>query len=302
MTDDATRQTTQGVLCGIGAYLVWGFTPAYWKLLQQYAPLELLGHRILWSLVVGLVLVTASRGFGECLRVLRTPQRSAPVLLAALLLATNWLVFLYAVMDGQVLATSLGYYLNPLVNVLLGFFVLGERLRPLQWLSVGCAVVGVSYYLFALGSLPWIAVLLAVSFGLYGLIRKRAAVAPVTGFGVEMAFLSVPAVGFLLWQRAEGGASLPAGDWTTDAIVAASGLVTAVPLLLFNAAAKRLPLITVGILQYIAPTIGFLLAVLAFGEPFDSVHVWTFGWVWTGLVLFTLASWSEARRSSQPEG
>ena len=181
--------------------------------------------------------------------------------------------------------------------MLLGFFVLGERLRPLQWLAVGCATVGVASYLLVLGSLPWIAVLLALSFGLYGLIRKQAPVAPVPGFGVEMTLLSVPALLYLVWLNAAGDGSLPTGRVGTDAWLAAAGVVTAAPLLLFNGAAKRLALITVGVLQYIAPSIGFVLAVVAYGEPFDTVHAWTFGWVWTGLVLFTFESWREARRA-----
>ena len=296
MTDETESRSFQGVLYGLGAYLIWGFTPAYWKGLQAYPPVELLGHRILWSLIVGLLLLGLTRGFAAWWGVLRSPRELTAVGAAAALLGTNWLIFLYAVMTERVLATSLGYYLNPLVNVLLGFFVLGERLRPLQWLAVGCATVGVASYLFVLGALPWIAVLLALSFGLYGLIRKQAPVAPVTGFGVEMTLLSVPALLYLAWLNAAGEGSLPTGGLATDGWLAAAGVVTAAPLLLFNGAAKRLALITVGVLQYIAPSIGFVLAVVAYGEPFDTVHAWTFGWVWTGLVLFTFESWREARR------
>jgi len=295
--DETQSRSFQGVLCGLGAYLIWGFTPVYWKGLQAYPPVEILSHRILWSLAVGLLLLWLTRGFAAWRSVLRAPRELGAVGAAAGLLGANWLIFLYAVMTDRVLATSLGYYLNPLVNVLLGFFVLGERLRPVQWVAVACAAVGVASYLVVLGALPWIAVLLAVSFGLYGLIRKQAPVAPVTGFGVEMTLLSGPALGYLLWLNADGGASLPAGSLGTDTWLAASGVITAAPLLLFNAAAKRLALITVGILQYIAPSIGFVLAVVAYGEPFDAVHAWTFGWVWTGLALFTFESWRETRRA-----
>lgn len=297
MTEETESRAAHGIFYGLGAYLVWGFTPAYWKMLREYDALELLGYRILWSLVAAMLILLVTRSFAEFGRVLRTPRRLVSVGVAAGLLAANWLVFLYAVMSEQVLATSLGYYLNPLINVVLGFVVLGERLRPLQWLAVACAATGVGHYIFALGALPWISVFLAMSFGLYGLIRKQVQVEPVVGFGIEMTVLAGPALLCLTWIGFAGRLSIPVGNWSTDALVASSALITATPLLLFNAAVKRLTLITVGILQYIAPSIGFALAVVAYGEPFDAVHAWTFGWVWSGLALFTLESFLEARRT-----
>jgi chloramphenicol-sensitive protein RarD len=290
------------VLYGLAAYSIWGFAPAYWKVLHALEPVEILAHRILWSLVIAMGLLAATGRFGEYRAALRSRRAVLPVALASLLLAGNWLVFIFAVANEQVMATSLGYYLNPLLNVVLGLFVLGERLRPLQGFAVAIAAFGVGQYVFALGELPWISVALAMSFGLYGLVRKLAPVEPVPGFGVETTLLSVPALAYLLWLSSEGRAAIPLGDLGWDAFIAASGLLTAAPLLLFNSAARRLPLVTVGILQFLAPSIALVLAVAAYGEPFETVHAWTFGCVWLALGIFTADAWMTSRRGrgSQP--
>ena len=278
------------LLFGIAAYTLWGVVPVYWKLVQSIAPGELLAHRIVWGLAVAIVLLAATRGFRAYRSALRTPRLTFAVALAALLLAINWLVFIYAVTTDRVLATSLGYYLNPLVNVVLGLFVLGERLRAAQWAAVGIAAVGVAGYVLWLGELPWIAVVLALSFGLYGLLRKLASIEPITGFAVEMSVLAAPAAAFVLWLGVEGRQQVPTGSLGLDLLVAASGVVTAAPLLCFNVAARGLPLATVGILQYIAPSIALVLAVAAYGEPFEPVHAFTFGCVWIALAIFTIES------------
>jgi chloramphenicol-sensitive protein RarD len=285
-----------GVLFGLAAYSLWGFAPAYWKVLHALDPVEVLVHRILWAFVVAMGLLALTGGFGAFRTALRTRAHVMPVLLASMLLAINWLVFIFAVANEQVLATSLGYYLNPLINVVLGLFVLGERMRPLQWLAVAIAAFGVGQYVYVLGQLPWISVVLALSFALYGLVRKTAPVEPIAGFGVETTLMAVPALGYALWLSSAARAAIPVGSFGMDAFIAASGLVTAAPLVLFNAAARRLPLVTIGILQYIAPSLALVLAVVAYGEPFEPVHAWTFGCVWLALALFTAEAWLANRR------
>lgn len=292
-----SREAT-GVLYGLVAYSIWGFAPAYWKALQDFAPIEVLAHRVLWSALIAMGLLAATRRFGEYRTALRSPRAVLPVAVASLLLGTNWFVFIFAVASGQVLATSLGYYLNPLINVVLGLLVLRERLRPLQWLAVAIAAFGVGQLVYALGELPWISLVLAVSFGLYGLVRKLAPVEPVAGFGVETTLLSVPALGFVLWLAVEGRGTIPRGELGWDAFIAASGLLTAAPLVLFNAAARRLPLVTIGVLQYLAPSIAFVLAVAVYGEPFAGVHAWTFGCVWLALGVFAVEAWLASRRTA----
>ena len=292
-----SREAT-GVLYGLAAYSIWGFAPAYWKALQAFPPIELLAHRVLWSLLVAMGLLAATGRFAEYRAALFSLRSILPVAGASLLLAGNWFVFIFAVANEQVLATSLGYYLNPLINVVLGLLVLRERLRPFQWLAVAIAALGVGQFVYTLGELPWISLVLAVSFGLYGLVRKMAPVEPVAGFGVEATLLSIPALGYVLWLVVEGRAAIPRGDLGWDAFIAASGLLTAVPLVLFNAAARRLPLVTVGVLQYLAPSIAFVLAVLVYDESFETVHAWTFGCVWLALGVFAAEAWIASRRTA----
>jgi chloramphenicol-sensitive protein RarD len=295
VSEEAARRRT-GVLFGLGAYGIWGFAPAYWKALEDFSPLELLAQRVLWSGLLALGLLAVTRGFPGLRRVASSPRQVLPVASAALLLAVNWLVFIYAVSTERVVATSLGYYLNPLFNVVLGLLVLGERLRPIQWVAVAIAAFGVGQYIFVLGELPWIAVVLAVTFSLYGLVRKTSSVQPLVGFGIEMAVLAVPSAAVLVVLSSLGSAQLPSGDLGLDAYVAASALVTAAPLLCFNAAAQRLTLVSVGILQYIAPSISLGLAILLWGEPFERVHAVTFACVWIALAIFTGESLWRMRR------
>ncbi|MCA9512546.1 MAG: EamA family transporter RarD [Myxococcota bacterium] len=300
MEASARTNESSGFAFGVAAYGLWGLAPAYWKLLADVSPVELLAHRILWSLVVAAVLLVATRSLGAWRRVMASPRHALPVALAAALLASNWLVFIHAVATGQVLATSLGYYLNPLLSVVLGLAVLGERLRRVQWIAVAIAAAGVAGYVVAVGELPWISVFLAGTFGLYGLVRKLAPVEPIVGFGVEMAVMAAPAAALVAWLAHGGEARLPFAAWgapspARDAVVAASGLVTAAPLLCFNAAARRLPLVMVGILQYIAPSMTLALAVGVYGEPFGGAQAVTFGCVWVALAIFTVDSIAASR-------
>ncbi len=275
-----------GAIYATAAYAFWGLMPLYWKAVEEVPPGELLGHRILWSCAVGAALVVAARAWPEVRRCVTSPRHGLPILLAAWLLAGNWLVFLWAIATDRVLATSLGYYVAPLVNVGLGVAFLGERLSGAQLGALALATAGVVILAVGLAEPPWIALALAGSFGVYGLVRKRAPVGPVAGFGLEMMLLAPFAAAYLLTLGADGGAALPEANGKVQALVAGSGAVTAAPLLWFNSAARRLRLATLGFLQYLAPSVTFLLAVFAFGEAFTRTHALAFGCVWLALAIY----------------
>jgi chloramphenicol-sensitive protein RarD len=278
----------------IGAYSLWGLAPIYWKWVAAVPAAEVLVPRIVWTaLLMIVVLLVTGR-----LQALRETPRShwLPSLGAALLLATNWGVFIYAVQTGQILATSLGYYINPLVSVFLGMLVLGERLNRAQTLAVIAAGVGVAYITARAGALPWISVVLAGSFALYGLAHKLAPRPAFVGLALEM-WLLTP-IALLGWAllAARGEVALASAGWELHAMVALSGAVTAAPLLLFHAATHRLPLVAIGMFQYIAPTLSLVLAILLYGERFTRDHAIGFGCVWAGLALFTADSVLRGRR------
>lgn len=283
---DATR----GVVYAIAAYGLWGVAPIYWKLLRALPASELLAHRVLSSLAVGLLLTAATRRWGELAAVLRSRRRALPIVASSLLIGVNWLIFIEAVNTGRVLATALGYFLNPLVTVLLGVVFLGERLTRGQTAAVALGAAGVLYWAIDLGEAPWIALSLAVSFGLYGLVRKLAAVAPIEGFTLEVLLLA-PAAAWFLARLSHGGtlAAVQQGA-EVHALLAGAGIITALPLLCFTSAAHRLPLATLGFLQYLAPSLSFLLAVFLYQEPFGAGQAVAFACVWTALALFTVAT------------
>lgn len=282
--------SSAGVLLALGAFGLWGLTPIYWKAVRFLPPDALLAYRVLWALAVGVVLLLLTRSFGRWRQALSNPRTVAAMGLAAALLAVNWLIFIWAVNNDEVLATALGYYINPLVSVALGALVLGERLRRGQMIAVAIAAAGVVYMAVASDELPWIAVVLATSFGLYGLIRKVSPTGPVVGFAVEMTLIAPFAVLYLT-LFAPVGESTPIFESAAVAgLVALAGIVTAAPLLLFNGAAKRLRLATLGLFQYLAPSLTFLLAVLVYGEAFTASHVVTFACVWSALALYSADS------------
>ncbi len=276
----------KGIWYAIGAYVFWGLFPVYWKWLHQVPALQLLSHRIGWSFLLLLAVILATQQW----RVFRAAALNRRVLLiylvAALLIAVNWLTYIWAVNAGFIVETSLGYYINPLLSVLMGVIFLRERLRPMQWLPIGMAAAGVLYLTFAYGALPWIALTLAFSFGLYGLIKKVAPLNSLHGLTLETGILFLPALAYLIYSDAAGqGAFLHTGTGS-DLLLIGAGAVTTVPLLMFASAARRIPLSLVGILQYIAPTLQFLLGVLVYHEPFDQAHFIGFGIVWAALIIF----------------
>lgn len=286
----------RGYLLGLAAYVIWGLFPLYFKLLQDVPAIEIIVHRVLWSALfgAGLLLIWKHPGWWTELRT--HPRRLAVLACSGLLVAANWLIYVWAVNNERMLEASLGYYINPLVNVLLALIVLRERLRRLQWLAVGLATLGVLQQIWLLGSLPWVSLPLALTFGIYGLIRKQAPVAALPGLAVETWLLLPIALLWLFWHPA-ALSSQPA-FWGSGLfwLLAAAGPVTLIPLVCFNAAARHLPYATLGFLQYLAPTLVLLQAVLLFGEPLDSARLLSFVCIWVALAIYSLDAWLTLRR------
>ena len=284
MTEDREGRRA-GFLFGLGAYLCWGVLPLYFKLLAAVPAVEIVANRIIWSLPFLALLVTAWRRWGLIRAALSAGRILVTLAVTAALIAANWLIYVWAVVHGFVLETSLGYYLNPLFNVLLGVFLLKERLSRAQVGAVLLAAAGVAALAWGATSGLWISLSLAISFGLYGFIRKIAPVDALEGLSVETALLAPFSLSYLLWAH-QGPAGLAAFGPALTALLVVGGALTAIPLLLFNAAAKRLPYSTLGFLQYIAPSLQFLLAVLVFGERFTAAHALCFGAIWAALAIF----------------
>jgi len=299
MQTQPAQPSVTGVSHALIAYGIWGFAAVYWKAMDAFPAHELLGYRVLASFAVALMLVSGARAWSGVIALVRQPRALASVALAASLIAMNWLVFIYAVQTDRILATSLGYYINPLVNVVLGLLLLGERLNRAQGIAVALAAAGVMFQTWQLGSLPWISLVLAGSFGLYGFVRKTAPAPPLAGFCLETAILAPVAAAALFWLGARGEGSIASAGVGTGLLVAGSGLLTAGPLLAFASAARKLPLSTLGMFQYLAPTITFLLAVGLYDEPFTAAHAASFGCVWAALAL---CLWDSLQRGTpEPE-
>ena len=290
--------SSAGLLFGIGAYGLWGLLPLYFITLVPAGPVEIVADRILFSLVVCFALLTVARSWGAFGAVLRNGRAFGALALAAALIGVNWLTYTFGVLNGQAIEASLGYFINPIVSVLLGVLVLKERLRPLQWAAVGIGGVAVVVLSVAYGQVPWIALILAFSFGFYGLVKNRvgATVDAVTSLTVETVVLTPAALGVVAWLTAAGALTLTGNGPGHFWLLAASGVITATPLLFFGAAARRLPMTTVGLLQYIAPMSQFVLAVTVLGEHMAPGRWVGFGIVWLAIVLLTADTLFVARR------
>jgi chloramphenicol-sensitive protein RarD len=279
-----------GALYAVLAYGAWGFLPVYWKFFGGILPIEVLSHRMIWSLVFLSLLLVVQHRFSEVRQLLRSPRRVGWLLLTASLLTFNWGLYIYGVNTDQVVETSLGYYINPLVTVLLGFLFLKERLQWGQTLAVALATIGVGYFIWQLGTVPWIALGLAFSFAFYGLLRKTVAVAPMVGLVVETALMTP--VGLLLvgyWAATDVGHF--GTTWPMTLLLIGAGIMTSLPLLWFNHAAKCLRLSTLGFFQYMAPSIQLLLGTLLYREPFTASHLVTFCFIWSALALYSGTAW-----------
>lgn len=291
----ASETRRAGLLLGIGAYLLWGVMPLYFKAVGHVPSLEIVSHRIAWSLLFLGGLLTLTRRWPAVRRAIASPRVLGILIVTALLIAVNWLVYIYAVVSGHVLEASLGYYLNPLVNVLLGVVLLKEKLSRAQIGATLLAAAGVAVLAAGAGSALWISLTLAATFASYGLVRKVAPVDSIEGLSIETALLTPAALAWLIWQSQQGALRFGETGIETDLLLALGGAVTAIPLLLFTGAARRLPYSTLGFLQFIAPSLQFLLAVLVFSEPLTPSHLICFGAIWTALILFTLDGWRQSR-------
>jgi chloramphenicol-sensitive protein RarD len=286
----------QGFLYALGAYTIWGIFPIYWKALHQVSAIELIGHRIIWSFLTLLSVLTFSGQIGVFWNYLSHSQTRRYYLLAALLISVNWLVYVWGVNTGHIVETSLGYFINPLLSVFLGVVVLRERLRPLQWLPILLAAAGVLYLTLVYGRVPWIALTLAFTFALYGLVKKLAPLNSLHGLSLETAILFLPALAYLLYEEIQGRATFLHTDTRTTLLLLAAGLVTTVPLLMFASAARRIPLSAIGLMQYIAPSLQFLIGVLIYHEPFNRHHLLGFSLVWMALAIFAAEMIAQERR------
>ncbi len=287
----------RGILFAIGAYLIWGFMPVYIKQLAGVPPLQILGHRIVWSFLFLAIVIVALRQTASLRKASAGKRVLGIYLVAALLLAANWLTYIIAVNDGHVVESSLGYFINPLVSVLLGVVFFHERLRKWQWAAVGIASLGVLYLTVDYGRLPWIAIILALTFGLYGLVKKAAPLGALHGLTLETALLFLPALVYLVWEGFQGVGAFGSGDPGLSVLLAMAGLVTAIPLLMFGSAARSIPLSMVGLLQYIAPTCQFLLGVLVYQEPFSAARLVGFAIIWSALVIFWVEGYFYRRKN-----
>jgi chloramphenicol-sensitive protein RarD len=291
-----TDESRRGFLLGVAAYGLWGLFPLYWPLLEPAGAVELLAHRVAWSAVTMVVLVALLRRGRHVRALLASPRTRWLLVVAAALISLNWGMFIYGVNSGQVVEVSLGYFINPLVTVLAGVVVLGERLRPAQWAALGLAAAAVVGLTIGVGSPPWIALTLAFSFAGYGLVRKKADVGAIEGLGVETLLVVPLALGYLWWLGAAGQAqSLEGWPWHL-VLLATSGLVTALPLLCFGGAATRIPLTTLGLLQYLTPTLHFLIGVAVYGEAMSTARWVAFGVIWFALVVFSVDSLRHRQR------
>lgn len=292
-------QRAEGLPQAVGAYVIWGLLPLYLILVHHVPAFEFVGWRVLFTLPVCLALVARQGQWSEVIAVLRQPRLLAALTASALLIGANWLIYIAAVQSGHIFASSIGYYINPLVNVVLGTAFLGERLTKRQWWAVGLAAAGVSILAIEALSALWISLLLAGTFGLYGLVRKLVPVSSITGLTFESALLVVPALGIIGWYAATPAGISMGRDLATDGLVAMSGLITAIPLLMFAYAARRMDYSTLGFIQFLAPTIVFFLGLFVFKEPLSPSQLACFVIIWSACGLFC---WDliQRRRAPQP--
>jgi chloramphenicol-sensitive protein RarD len=292
---DSAAPPVSGLIPAFAAYIIWGFLPLYLLLVQSVPPFEFVGWRIIWTLPLCLLIVAYRRQFPELLAAFKSPRSMLALAASAVLIGINWFVYIWAIMAGEVYATSIGYYLNPLINVLLGTLFLGERLTRWQWLAVGIA--GAAVALLAAGALTslWISLTLGISFGLYGLVRKQVGVGSLPGLTIESAILLLPAAAIAAWYAMSPAGSSFGYDPALSGLIIFSGVVTAVPLLLFAIAARRMDYSTLGFIQYLAPTIVFILGLTVFHQPLAPVKLASFVLIWVAVAIFVGDLWARKR-------
>ncbi|OXX53518.1 protein RarD [Vibrio sp. V12_P9A6T4] len=302
MTAEEQQRSRQGVLLAIGAYTMWGIAPIYFKAINNVPALEILTHRVVWSFFLLAALLHFGRNWRSVRSVITHKSKMIYLMTTACLVAVNWLIFIWAINANHMLDASLGYYINPLLNVVLGMLFLGERLRKLQWVAVALATIGVAIQLIVFGSIPVVAIALATTFGLYGLLRKKVAVDAQTGLFIETLVMLPAALIYLLFIASSSTSDMALNPLNLNLLLIAAGVITTLPLLCFTGAATRLKLSTLGFFQYIGPSLMFLLAVLVYGEAFSSDKAITFAFIWAALLLFSfdgLKTGRTARRAQR---
>ncbi|EKY4197706.1 EamA family transporter RarD [Vibrio harveyi] len=297
MTPEEQQRSRQGVLLAIGAYTMWGIAPIYFKSIAEVSPLEILSHRVIWSFFLLAALLHFGRHWRSVRDIIKNKTKMIFLVSTAILVGANWLIFIWAVNSNHMLDASLGYYINPLINVLLGMVFLGERLRKLQWFAVVLAACGVLVQLIVFGSVPVVAIALAMSFGFYGLLRKKVSVEAQTGLFIETLVMLPAAAIYLLFIASSPTSNMLDNPMQLNTLLIAAGVITTLPLLCFTGAATRLKLSTLGFFQYIGPSLMFLLAVLIYGEPFTSDKAITFAFIWGALVVFSFDGLRNNRKS-----
>ena len=290
----------KGILYGLGAYVLWGFFPIYWKVLHPVSALQVIGHRIGWSFIILLLYIFATKQWNDFRAAAFNAKTIGIYAIAGVLLSINWLMYVWGVNAGFIVETSLGYFINPLLSVLLGVIFLRERLRAAQWIPVVIAAIGVVYLTSVYGRLPWIALILAFSFGFYGLVKKLAPLGSLYGLTLETGIVFPIALIYLVVVQVNGTGAFLHDGTTIDLFLLGAGIVTTIPLLMFASAAKEIPLSMVGILQYVAPTLQFLIGVFLYKEPFDQSHLIGFGIVWVALVIFWVENYMAHRNPVEP--
>ncbi|MCR8995558.1 EamA family transporter RarD [Brevibacillus laterosporus] len=283
------KEQRAGILYAIVAYAMWGFLPIYWKSVSFIPPGEILAHRILWSLIFSIVLVGLSKKWSRVLEFMKKPKSLLLFLLASVLISANWMIYIWAVNAGHIVETSLGYYINPLLNVALGMLFFRERLDFWQLISLLFAAVGVCWMAINFGQLPWISLSLALSFGIYGVVKKLIQTDSITSLTLETVPVALISFVYICWLQSQGVGSFGAADWGTDLLLIGSGVATAMPLLAFASAAQRISLSTLGFIQYLAPTIQLAIAVFLYKESFTDSHLLSFVCIWVALILYTLS-------------
>ena len=303
MSDDLGRshsaqngQTKIGFIYAFCAFSFWGFVPIYMKAVAHFGAVEVLAHRIIWSIPVALLVLVITRRTGDIIRVIKSPNLLAAITLSAIIISVNWGLYVWAVNADRIIEAALGYYINPLISVALGMVFLGEKMDKLQASAIALAILAVSIMTYAVGQIPWVALVLACSFAAYGFIRKTVDIGPTQGFMMEVLILAIVAVPFVVYLGYRGSGHL--GLSTNDTLlVLGCGPITAIPLILFSYGAKRLRLSTVGLMQYIAPTLIFLIGVFVYHEPFNQWQLFAFALIWTAIALY---SWSSIKQLMKP--
>lgn len=295
------REDRSGLVAGLAAFCTWGLIPVYWKLFTNLSALEILAHRFVWTTAFLVGLLSWQRRWPEVREATRSRRALIYCFASGLAISVNWLFFIYAVNVGRVIETSLGYFMVPLVNVLFGATFLRERLTRLQLFSVLLALLGVLNLTIGYGRFPWLAMTLCVSFGLYGLLRKKSGVRPIPGLFLETTLLTPMAAGYLLYLQRTGSSAFVAGPWPMILLLISTGIVTGLPLVWFGHAARHLRLTTLGFLQYLSPSCSFFLGVFLYHEPFTRAHLITFSFIWVALIIFTAEAISRWRAGRERE-